>query len=280
MKETFNTKKPKCTFLQKYIAYYYFHESTSDEEVIRFTYYPHIRNALTIYKNSLVILNEQYDSETIPSNTDYYFVYTKLTRKFGSATINAPFDKVGIVFQPLGLNYFLEGNLADYIFHPLNLDFSYFKESMKPYLDVIYSEVSLEEKVDCLDDYFNSIFIGFEEKRLEKAIQLILDTDHKYTVHSLAQKLEVNRKTLLRLFNKHLCCSVKDYLRVVNFRRALDIYTKANTKPRLTHLAFDADYYDQAEFIKHFTKLTGFNPKRFFNRLEQIGSEETLWSFE
>lgn len=82
------------------------------------------------------------------------------------------------------------------------------------------------------------------------------------------------------MFQKHLNCSVKDYLSVVYFRRALEIYNKSPEKKLLIDVALDADYYDQSEFISHFKKLTGFNPRRFFRKLVQYGKEETYWSIE
>jgi AraC-like DNA-binding protein len=280
MKETFYSRKPKSAFLQRYIAYYYFHHSAEDGYISKFAYYPHIKNALTIYKNSVLVHEDAYHTKAIPDPKTYYFAYAKLTRQFAISEIIAPFDKIGVVFQPLGINHFIEGNLSDILTTTINLDFKYFEGSMTPYLDRIYALDELDEKVGCLDAYFQSIYIGFQEERLEKAIRLLTSSTEKYTVQSLAKELHVSRKTLLRMFNKHLCCSVKDYLSVIYFRRALEIYQNTTDKMLLTNLAFDTEYYDQSEFINHFKKLTGFNPKRFFKKIVQYGEEETFWSKE
>lgn len=280
MKHTFRTQQPASLFLRKYIAYYYFHQTNEKSGTLRFTYYPHIKNALTIYRNSSAVMLDDYTSRTIPNANDYFFTYTKLVRRYSDAELNAPFDKIGVVFQPLGINHFINGNLSEIIEKEINPNLTYFKASMRPFLDKIYDADNLNKKVEYLDSYFQSVFVGFEEKRVSDVIQLILNTEQKYTVQTLAATLNINRKTLLRLFKKHLCCSVKDYLGAVQFRRALETYQSKTNKPLLTHLALDSDYYDQSDFINHFTKITGFNPKRFFKKVVKYGEEETFWAFD
>ena len=276
MKESFVTVKPNLPNLQKLIAYYYFHSSTEENYTSKFTYYPNVKNALTIYRNSEIILDSDYNTKANPSKEKYFFTYTKLIHQFASAEIHAPFDKIGIVFQPLGINHFIDQNLSELVKNTFNLNFRYFQESMTPFLNQIYSINNMADKARHLDEYFNSIYCGFEEVKLERALVLLDDKIVKYTVQSLAKELNISRKTLLRLFNKHLCCSVKDYLNVVHFRRALNIYNSYKDKSVLVNLALDAEYYDQSQFINHFKKLTGFNPKKFFKKIAQFGEEGTF----
>lgn len=277
----FETIKPISPFLQKHIAYYYFHKATRQEQPIKFSYYPHFKNALTIYNNSDFYLNTPYDSVCLPNETaGYQVAYTKLIKHFSTAELHTPFDKVGVVFQPLGLNHFIDCPLSSVAQQPLNLTFNYFKGSIPPYLDRIYATDDFDKKVHLLDEYFHSIYIGFQDEILEQAIELLLKKDDKYTVNELSEALNVSRRTLLRIFRKHLNCSVKDYINVIQFRKALEIYQESPHKPSLTRVALDSDYYDQSEFIKHFTKLTGFNPKNFFKRVVKYGSEKTYWAFE
>lgn len=176
-------------FLQKFIAYYYFHTSKEENYCSTFTYYPHVKNALSIYKNSKIILRGDYHTKTIPDSVDYFFTYTKLTHQFATAEIHAPFDKIGIVFQPLGINHFLKENLSDVVFSQFSLDFPCFQASMAPFLDRIYTRKDLEEKVRLLDEYFLSVYVEFQEKRLEHAMLLLSDPEVKYTVQSLSEKL-------------------------------------------------------------------------------------------
>lgn len=277
-KDFFVTKKPTSVFLQKYIAYYYFHKCSDVETQKRYIFYPHYKNALSIYKNSITFyIDGIYKTE--PSLLyDYYYVYAGIYKEFQRVIQQAPFSKIGIVFQPLGLNHFIRKNLVQLQKKESDVRFNYFKTSMQPFLDDIYSLENISSKVTLLDTYFERQYVGFEDERMKKAIDFLLSADKKYTVKVLAEQLEMNRKTLLRLFQKHLCCSVKDYINVVQFRKALLSYQLAENKPLLTSLAYDTGYYDQSEFINHFKKITGFNPTKVLSNIQKLGNEDTFWT--
>ena len=272
------TQKPKSPFLRNFISYYYFHKSGDEDVSLSFNYYPHFKNALTIYKKSKVEIIGETHTRSIPAKNDYFFSYSQLIKRFGTAEIIPPFDKIGVVFEPLGLNHFVKENLSHYLNEPINLNFNYFRDSMSNVLEDIFSAVDSDTKTTLLDTYFSERFIGFDEDRLKAAITFMLNSDTKCSVNSIAEELNMNRKTLLRLFNRHLKCSVKDYIDLIKFRRAVDVYQKSFDKPSLTNLALDLNYYDQAEFTNHFKKVTGVNPKKFYNNLMQFGSDSTYWS--
>ncbi len=280
MKELFQSRTPKSSVLQKLIAYYYFHQSGEDSSVQSFIYYPHYRNALSIYKDSELALENEYTTVTKPKDCGYSFGFAKLINHAAKAEIHPPFNKVGVVFQALGLNHFIDGNLSEHLLKPIQLEFNFFKQSMPQILDEVYQAETIENKVDLLDQYFLSIYKGFEEPKMEKAIELLLINDSKYTVKELAQEVDVSRKTLLRLFKKHHNCSAIDYIKLVQFRRAIEIFQNSKDRASLTDLAYDTAYYDQSDFIHHFKKLTGFNPKSFFKDLSNLGNQDTYWTFK
>jgi AraC-like DNA-binding protein len=113
---------------------------------------------------------------------------------------------------------------------------------------------------------------------MEEATRFLFAHDSKHTVEELAAELEISRKTLLRLFNKHQNSSVIDYMKMIQFRRSIELFQNSKDRTKLTELALDTAYYDQSDFIKHFKKLTGFNPKLFFNNLSILGDKGTFWT--
>ena len=276
--ESFITEKPKSTLLKKYISYYYFHNKAEGDKV-QFMFYPHLKSAITVYKNSNTE-SANFKSQTYPdSSIDYKFLYQGIQLQACSSTITPPFSKIGIAFQPLGLNYFVNEPLANLLNIDETIEFNYFKPSIVELMDQVYACQSIEKKIKLLDAYFKSKLSNFKEERLEKAIQLIIKSDKKFNVEALANELSINRKTLLRLFRKHLNCSTKDYLHICQFRKAVDSYKLSGKKKYLGELAHMHDYYDQSDFIKHFKKITGFNPKRFFKDIKHMGNEDIFWSF-
>lgn len=274
----FETRKPTLSEIRNHIDYYYFDQRTSGESK-NFIFYPHYKRALTIYKNMNI---QFYNYKTIskPSCTESYTcLYARINTIAHQTSITPPFNKIGIVFNPLGLNHFLKEPLSKYLDGYRNQEFTYFYGSLFPALDKIYSTNSIESKVEALDKFFLSCIEPFEQNHLQKAIEIIHASDTKLSVQNISDRIGVSRKTLLRLFKLHLGCTVKDYLKVVQFRKAVDLFQASNEVENLTSLSYASGYYDQSELIKQFKKLTGFNPSNFFKDLKNVSAENTFWSF-
>jgi len=149
---------------------------------------------------------------------------------------------------------------------------------MKECLDAVFYEQQLDVKVAILDEYFLSIYNSFDAELLQKAIELALNGEEDYNVHSLANELNVSRRTLLRLFRKHLNSSTKEYLKMIKFRKAVKVYQESLKSMNLSDLTYQVNYNDQSEFIHHFKSLTGFSPKSFFQNLNTISNQGTYWT--
>ena len=274
---TFVTMKPCNSALHPYIAYYYFHTKLEGEPV-RYIFYPHTRSGLTIYKNSSSVVQNKKATTTPNPQQAYQFMYSGIIDYATQVEILPPFRKIGVAFQPLGINHFIKeplGVLLDRETH----DFSYLEDSMNETLDIVYDTDQLDERVRHLDAYFAARLSPFPEDRLAAAVTIIIEANNKISVQDLSKELSMSRKTLLRLFQKHLNCTVKEYIHVVQFRKALASYQSAVNKPQLGQVAHMTNYYDQSDLIRHFRKITGFNPKKFFSSIELIGTEDTFWTF-
>lgn len=272
----FITAKPKNEKLQKFISYYYFTKGTKKYSSYQFIFFPHFKNALTVYKNSTV---KKADNQTIivpDQETKYSILYTTIQKTAQLIKIKGLFDKVGVVFNPLGINNFIEGHLSIHSTDP-NLHFKYFGNGLIKCLDLVYKELDLKEKVNLLDTFFKSQFQFFNEPIIINSIKFIHSNNKKLTVQLLANELKTNRKRVLREFNKHLCCSVKQYIDIVQFRRALTKYQLAKSKPKLTTLSHESNYFDQSEFIRHFKKFTKNSPRFALKEISHFGNEDTFW---
>lgn len=266
--------KPNHSDLQNYIAYYYFNYSEVEGFCKQFIFYPHYRNALTIYKNSKISFGAKSSHVTPDKNKDFEIIYTGIHLQSRTGKIEAPFNKIGIVFQALGINNFLKVPLNEVIIESPKSDFNYFGNDFNRSLETVYKTKCIDEKVNALDDFFIRELRVLKETRIIEAVNFLLNED--LTIQYLSEKLNISRKTLLRLFKKHLNCSPKEFHTLVKFRKALETYQYEN--PSLTDLAYSNGYYDQSDFIKHFKKVTGFNPKKFFDDLSHLGTEDTFWT--
>ena len=278
-KGNFTTVKPADKVVAKHIAYYYFHSSDDEAFDSKFTFYPNYMHAITIYKNSDVRFTENASIVRPSAQEGIGCYYSINTNQSFSVDIEGRFTKIGIVFTPLGLNHFLNKPLSE-AFEPSFGPFDYFG---KPLLDVVGQITKLGDAragAALLDGFFSEAYCGFEEAAVKRAVQEILNSNGTIKVEELSDAIGVNRKMLLRLFRKHLCCSVEEYKKMVMFRNALNYAQQAGEDATLTDVALFNYYYDQAHYIKHFKSVTMQSPKILLSKLTNLGNESLYWNFE
>lgn len=278
--EEFITIKPNNPLLQQYISYYYFHSSENNAVKNKYTYYPNTKSALTIYKNSKITFSFNQSKTEPDTETEFCFSYSGIQKYFRTAEIIAPFDKIGIVFNQLGINHFMKEPLSDILNNSVNMSFNYFGNDLIKSCKSIYHEKEIDKKVNLLDEFFESKLHDFQNKNFKDCVNLIISSNKKMTIEELAEKLNINKRTLLRLFKKHLYCTTKEFLNIIQFRKSLNYYLLVNKNLSFTDLALESQYYDQSQFINHFKKLSGENPKTFFKNIKHLGKEDIFWTFQ
>lgn len=81
-------------------------------------------------------------------------------------------------------------------------------------------------------------------------------------VEDICRTLGISRKHLGQLVKDQIGFTPKKYMRLMRFRRAVDILT-ATPDSNLTHLAYDLGFTDQAHFIRDFQSFSGISPGQF-----------------
>ena len=278
-KGNFIAARPNDELVGRYIDYYYFH--TSDDEAFesRFFFYPNYKHALTIYRGSDVSLTAEGSLVLPAAHNNVRSFYSINTDRNFKVSLNGKFNKIGIVFNPLGLNHFIEKPLSK-VYNRETWSFDYFGNVFIDLCNRVFDEANPEEKALLLDNYFAGHFCGFDELVVKKAMQELLRSNGSVRVEELSDGLDVNRKTLLRLFRKHLCCSVEEYRKLVMFRNALNYAQQEGADASLTDIALYSLYYDQAHYIKHFRQVTGQSPKALLSKIANFGGRQTYWYFE
>ena len=272
--DNFKSVKNTNPILTKYIDSYYFHRNENCKKSNCITFFPNVNNALTIYQNATVnILNQDpLRIKVVNSKTENYtFLYGGIQKKFVISEMESPFNKIGIIFKPLGINHFLTiPNLGLKLRKDYN--FPYFKELFRNELSNIFSETCLENKIEILDQFFiKSLNPDFNEPEVEKVITLIENSDKSLKISDISDQLSMNSKAICRKFKNNLNCTPKFYSKVFHFRKALNEYQNNNKNVKLTHLAFNNSYYDQSDFIKNFKILTGDKPLKILKNIEDFG---------
>jgi len=275
-KGNFITVKPRDEIVARHIDYYYFHTSQTSDFHNKFSFYPNYKHALTIYIGSDVSFKT--DGTIIsPAATDKYTaLYSVNTHQSFDVDLSGKFYKIGVVFNPLGINHFIDKPLCD-LFQPSFSEFNYFAKALEDVARNSYS-CDHEGKAAALDVFFKAKYAGFNEPVVKKAVQEILNSNGSIKVENISEATGVNRKTLLRMFKKHLCASVEEYKKLVMFRNALNYSQQSGHT--LTDVALFSLYYDQAHYIKHFKAVTNQSPKSLLSKLTHLGNQDVYWHFE
>lgn len=277
MKELFTSIKPGNNLLSEHIAYYYFQQTESKGKEYKVMYYPHYVTALNFYKNAEVEWNDSGRTIREAQQEKITCLFTCNAKISRTVSMIGKHDKIGIIFNPLGINHFVQTHLHK-ISKEVITPFDYFGESFLALADQVYQEPDFTQKRELLDAYFLDRYTGFQDVVFKKLIHTIVETNSNLIVDEIAEELKINRKTLLRTFKKHLCCTPREFKSLIRFRKALHQYQQDQVKPKLTHLAYDNQYYDQSDFIKQCKGLVGLSPKQLFAKLKELGDNGTYWT--
>lgn len=268
--------RPKNPHLLQYIKGYYVHTADDIDFHTQISFYQNITTTISIYQDTTLSFDGEKCIQThTPNNGFSAFLVVKVNRH-QEVEFRGLLNRISIVFYPLGINHFIKQPLSKLTTTGRYAPFHYFNRVFETLLPLLYSTSDLTKKRDLLDDFLMQQFHDFQEKRLIKAVHQIIYNDATIKVSELSNQLNINRRTLLRLFQKHLIYSIEEYIAVVKFRKAL-LEFQQQDKPKLTDIAMQSDYYDQADFNHQFKYRTDMTPSELFSRLE-IMDDVLFWT--
>lgn len=169
------------------------------------------------------------------------------------------------------LVFFKEAGAAAFFKHPLH---ELFGESVSLDNFTLRSELLLlEEKlceaksdkarIDIVEAFLITRMLAAKPDPLVlAAISLIHKSKGSIRIKELAEQLHISQSPLEKRFRKAVGASPKKFASVVRFRNTLEHF---NSQKTLTHLGYEAGFYDQAHFIKEFKTFTGETPEVFFS---------------
>ncbi|MBC8882681.1 hypothetical protein H9X57_02595 [Flavobacterium piscinae] len=168
--DVFITSKPQSENINRYIAYYYFHYSTDDDYKKSFIFYPNYKHAITVYKNSEIEIINDHSIVKPCIASDLTTLYSINKNKSFKVTIEGKFNKIGIVFNPLGINHFFTDYLSTFLKTEIGI-FPHFGKKFNLTLERVFHENQTENKVKLLDQFFEESLQTFNETVIKKPLE-------------------------------------------------------------------------------------------------------------
>jgi len=272
----FETIKPKDKILKKYISYYYFDVADDEDYANEYICYPHYNNTISLYKSHVSSFDEGHSLITFNNDCLPLQIFTPLREEILRVTQKGPVYKIGIVFNPFGVNQFLRQDIKmnELTSSP---SFQFFEND---FLSQLFNEPNIECAVNMLEKQLLENFKNIENSYVTRAIELLHEPENEMGIDVLAEtKIGISRKHLNRLFQKYIGTTPQTYRKIVRFRQLMDFKLNAVKENNYGSLSYQVHYADQSHFIKACKQLTNLTPSQFFKEGKLVGSEDTFWNF-
>jgi len=250
---------PRSDIIQKHVVCYHFFNAEGkyyDKEIL---IYPHYLHTVTIFNTYPCEFSEEPPVTNEPQQKKLLLgVIGRFTRPL-LCKCKGRIKALSIVFKPMGINFFCDKTFEQIVPNVSN-HFPHWTDKADEFEELLYCN-DIDRLTEKLDDILLSFYRPFENKIIFDALSLLHSNYADYNVEQIEKASNINRKTLLRQFKKHLGVSITDYRRILRFRDAIKLHEQKET---LTKLAYEANFSDQSHFIKEVKKLAGENPKKVF----------------
>lgn len=100
------------------------------------------------------------------------------------------------------------------------------------------------------------------DKIVMSTIDALLLSNGNASIKNILSNDISKRRQLERKFKKQIGISPKQLGKVIRLQTALKLLLNKESE-KLTNIAYECEFYDQAHFIKDFKEFTGINPKDF-----------------
>jgi AraC-like DNA-binding protein len=268
---------PSDPELLPYIECFYILRRTADEPSVKYAAFPSIFSMVCMNARCHIAVDGHNLSFTHDPDTSHKLSLICDFEVTGWMTYEGAMDEVVIYFKPLAINAFLAMPLKAYIgdfFTPFN-PYDDYVAGMSEIFDICDDR----QRIDRLEKYWRSKFIGFAHPFLHEAIDEIVSEEFPGSVTELAGRHGVSRTTLVKHFVDYIGTTPSQFKKVARFRAAMKRKRDSSGGSNLSAISHEAAYFDQSHMIKDFRSLTSFSPKNFFANLSTLEGGHINWLF-
>jgi len=186
---------------------------------------------------------------------------------------------VVVQFKPIGAYIFLNQPLHAFTdsYVPLDCIFSRYADEVWEQLN---DASTINEKILITENFLfrNLLTMRIPHEKLLSSVEILFSGRENKPVGEICRQHGISRKHLNFLFKEYVGVSPKMKSSLNRFQNVL--LTISHSKPeRLTGLAYELDYFDQAHFNNNFKTFTGMRPGEYLKNVEMKPSLKIIPHF-
>jgi AraC-like DNA-binding protein len=173
---------------------------------------------------------------------------------------------IAVRFKPGGLAAFTRTPVHDLSNIFVESDCLWRGEAVRQLVETLDAAPSFTAQAALLDAHLAALLNAPPHlDRILYAVERLNSVDAPISLQRLAEDLNFSQKHTERLFSRYVGLRPNLYLRIARFHAAIAARgTITPARPRLSHLAVGAGFFDQAHFTREFKQFSGATPRQFF----------------
>ncbi|MEQ9230127.1 MAG: helix-turn-helix domain-containing protein [Cyclobacteriaceae bacterium] len=175
-------------------------------------------------------------------------------------------DSFAVRFYPFGFANFIDRPIQDLADQETPLTSLFGETEAKELEQKIIEAPSTHARIEIVERFLLGKLS--EQSVIDNIVTSTIDalsqTKGNASISSILKEDPSKRRNLERKFAKQVGISPKQLGKIIRLQAALKMIL-TNKGEKLTQVAYENEYYDQAHFIKDFKELTGTNPKEYLS---------------
>lgn len=180
---------------------------------------------------------------------------------------NGSVGTVAVNFYPTGLFHFLRSSASELVNSVTECHNITCSQTTKLFDKIIHT-TDKRKKLELTEKFLTNRLASalYNENHFVEAAQSIMyHAAGQVNIRDLARITGVSISSLERHFQRQTGLTPKNYSNILRFNRVFKYFREAGTS-NWHDIIYRCGYYDQAHFIREFTKYAGETPKKFFQR--------------
>lgn len=279
MAPNIQTLYPYSGALAQYVYCYYFFEGTDGDFKNMHYSFPHTYNAITIYSNGSYQIEEEKIIINGNDNGSPFIILQGKRTKPLLVDLNGKFARITIIFKPLGLNQFVNKPLSKLMGTAPRVFSEWQGKFYRQMLRNLFIKIPISQRIAYLEQFLLSILNPISLTEIEISLIYLSDFNNERSISQIAALVGKPLRSFNRHFKSHIGVSPACYRQIARFRHSLENKLFDEQFQKLTTIAYNSNFYDQAYFNKLYKQLSGSNPKKFFQSVRQIGDTHLVFKY-